>query len=261
MSVRNNLLVGWTTLSITVLAGCANQNNAPESLIEDGERAYRANDFRTATQQLTTYLAGSPAAAEAYRAHYVRGMAYARLGDRTRAQQDLERAARQQQAPEIAWRAAAAVGVLHFEDGAWQPAVTYLSRATAAMPTVPPLDAYLYRLGIAYERSGRWGEALAAYRRIVSTLPNGRYAATAARRLMIEADHFAVQAGLFSRREGADQLAQRLQRAGLPARVQPEARDGATYNAVMVGEFNNYPAAVEMLGRVRAYIPDAQLWP
>lgn len=260
MSIRN-LVVAWVASSAALIAGCASQNQAPEYLIEDGERAYRANDFRTAAQQLTTYLSGEPSSAEAYRAQYVRGMAYAKLGDRPHAQQDLERAARQQQDPEIAWRAAAAVGVLYFEDGAWQPAVEHLSHATSAMPTVPPLDAYLYRLGIAYERSGRWGDALAAYRRIVSTLPNGRYGATAARRLMIEADHFTVQAGLFSRRESADQLAKRLRGAGLPASVRPESRDGTTYNAVMVGEFSNYTAAVDMLGRVRAYIPDAQLWP
>jgi septal ring-binding cell division protein DamX len=99
------------------------------------------------------------------------------------------------------------------------------------------------------------------FRRVVSEFPQGAYAATAERRLQLNADHFAVQCGVFAQIENANQLLARLKQHGLRPHVRPEDRRGTSCYVVLEGRYASYQEANQALSRVRTYVPDAVLWP
>ena len=111
------------------------------------------------------------------------------------------------------------------------------------------------------ERSGRWAEARAPYQRIVDQFPARGLAAAAQRRLQINADHFAVQCGVFSQRKNAESLMIDLERQGLAARIRQEPRRGVPMHVVLVGHYATYEQALQELARVKGYVPKAVLWP
>lgn len=248
-------------MAVVLLGGCQTLSERQRLLLADGERAYNQQRYATSVQHLSRFLAEAGQVPETARAYYVRGMSQALLGRRIEAYADLDRAARQPQDADIAWRASAAQGVLFFEDENWARAAECLGRAVATMPQVAPLDALLFRLGLCHERMGRWLDAQQPYQRIVTQFPTGRYASQAERRISLQAGHFAVQAGVFSEPSHAERVVTELRADGLPAFVRREARDGATYNVVIVGRYDSYDEATRMLARVRGYVPGAQLWP
>jgi cell division septation protein DedD len=96
---------------------------------------------------------------------------------------------------------------------------------------------------------------------VLRAFPTGRYADVSRRRVALQADHFSVQTGVFSRGAGADALAAELREGGLPAFVRREARNGQMCHVVLVGRHAEYEAALRTLARVRGYVPGAQLWP
>lgn len=232
----------------------------PNAQLAEGERAYRQKRYRLAAEQLTTFLDQHPESPEAQRAKYVRGMALARTGQRAAALDDLERASLAADG-EIAWRARAALGVLHFEDHRWPQAGEAFDRAIDQMPPAPPMDALLYRLGLSLERSGRWSDALEAYRQITLEFPGGRYARHAHRRLQLRADSFSVQLGVFGSRRNADRLVRELRQQNVPAYVREELRDGERCFVVVAGRYNAYEDAIQALARMKGYVPRAVLWP
>lgn len=248
-------------LTLLTVAGCGSANDRMRPVLVAGEQSYRAKQYDSTVERLSSFLNAVQVGPEAARARYVRGMALAMLGRRPAAYSDLERAARQSADADIAWRANAVLGVMRFEDENWVAAAAALTAATSHMPQQAPLDALLYRLGLCYERTGRWAAAPATYRRILSEQPNGAYSGLANRRLQLNADHFAVQCGVFSQPPTADRLAADLQQKGLPAYVQREVRNGQTCRVVLVGRYATYPEAISGLARVRGYVSDAVLWP
>jgi len=198
---------------------------------------------------------------ETARALYTRGMARALLGQRAWAYADLQRAALETNEPQLTWQPHAALGILYFEDDNWAAAAQAFAGAVERMPSVAPKDALLFRLGMCQERTGHWSAAQAPYRRVVSEFPQGVYAATAERRLQLNADHFAVQCGVFSRIENANQLLASLKQHGLRPQVRPEDRKGTSCYVVLEGRYASYQEANQALSRVRTYVPDAVLWP
>ncbi|MCK4341720.1 MAG: SPOR domain-containing protein [Phycisphaerae bacterium] len=246
---------------VIVLSGCQGLNQRQRSWLAEGERAYAQKRYSAAVECLTVFLADVKGRPEIARALYVRGMSKALVGRRPQAYADLEKAARLGCDPEITWRAYAVLGVLYFEDQNWTAGAQAFTHAVEKMPTVAPMDALLYRLGLCYERAGRWGEALVPYRRIVSVFPRGAYADRAGRRLQLQADHFAVQAGVFSQPAGAERLVEELRGGNLPAYVRRETRNNQLYHIVLVGRYDSYQQANQMLARVRGHIPAAQLYP
>ncbi len=248
-------------LVLALLVGCNGLNEPQRTCLADGERAYAQRQYRTAIDRLTVFLNRAGNRPEAARALYVRGMSQALAGGRPQAYSDLEQAVRQGADPQVAWRASAVLGILHFEDEHWAAAAQALAYAVSKMPAAPPMDALLFRLGLCYERTGRWSEALAPYRRILSAFPQAAYAARADRRVQLRADHFSIQAGVFSQQAGAEGVAEDLRRGNLPASVQRESRGGQYYYVVLVGRYNSYEQAKSALAQVLGYVPSAVLWP
>lgn len=250
-------------LVVLLCAGCKTPpaTGRPRVRLVEGERAYRAGQYELAVQRLSEFIdqaGGDPAVP---RALYVRGMARAQTAGRPAAYGDLARAAREARDPQIVWSAQAVLGVLHFEDGQWDAAASALAAAVDRMPSVAPRDALLYRLGLCRERTGRWREAEAAYRAILSGFPRGPYAEQAQRRLELQADHFSVQCGVFADRRNAEALARELSAAGLDAHVRPETRAGQACHVVLVGRHATYEAALDALAQVKGHVPGAVLWP
>jgi tetratricopeptide (TPR) repeat protein len=248
-------------LGAILSAGCNALTDRQRSLLVDGERAYQNKQYDTAVQQLSAFLDEVHDRPEVARALYVRGMARALSGKRAWGQADLERAARESTAPQLLWQPQAALGTLYFEDENWEAAAHAFGQAIDHMPAAPPQDALLFRLGLCYERTGRWSAALGPYRRIVTQFPTGLYAEGAQRRCQLAADHFAVQCGLFASLDHANDLVAQLRKQGLRAYVQPEPRKGNTYYVVLEGRYNSYREANQALARVRGYVPQAVLWP
>ena len=154
-----------------------------------------------------------------------------------------------------------ALGILYFEDEDWSAAAQLFAAATTRMPAAAPMDAVLFRTGLCYERMGRWTAALGPYRRIAGQFSSGPYGANAERRLQLRADHFAVQCGVYSRSENADQMVARLQQSGLRTSISQEQRGGTLCYVVLEGHYGTYPEALQALARVRGYVPEAVLWP
>lgn len=244
-----------------VFAGCAENTTQPTLLLAQGERAFNNQQYASANAKLTAYLNRAPDGPDAPRALYVRAMAAALLGKRDAAYEDLERAIYASPDLDISWRIHAVTGIMRFEDQAWEDAARSLYRAVERMPSTPPMDALLYRLGLCYERTGRWQAAQEPFRQIVARFPTGRYADHARRRIALQADHFAVQAGVFRDSDGAERLVAELRADGLDAYIRHQPRGGDSYNVVLVGRYGTYESAYETLRRVRGYVENAQIWP
>ncbi len=259
-SMRNRVKLAallWTGLMV---AGCG-LTERQRTLLLDGERAFRDRRYPLAVEQLTAFLGEAESRPEAARALYVRGMALALSEQRTRAYADLQHAAADRRDPQIASRARGMLGVLHFEDGHWEEAAREIASATSALPSEPPVDALLFRLGVCRERLGQWGNVQPSYRRIVTEFPSGPYGALASRRLELNADHYSVQCGVFSRPNGASALVEKLRTSGFSASVRREARSGAVQHVVVVGRYATYAEAINALARVKGIVPEAVLWP
>ena len=260
MYTRGTFLISWA-LGLAALSGCAGLNERQQAWLTEGEEAYRAKRYNVAVERLSLLIDEVKDRPTAARARYVRGMTYSLAGQRALAYADLEQAARDAKDPDVAWRADAVLGVLCFEDEKWAAAAAALARAADKMPSAPPLDALLYRLGLCQERMGHWAEAQIAYRRIVSSFPGGAYAQNASRRLELNAEHFAIQCGVFSQPRIADSRVAELRQRGLAAYVRPETRQGPGYYVVLVGRYDSYTDAKLALAKVRGYVPSAVLWP
>lgn len=247
-------------LLVLGLTGCQQSTVSVETRLVDGERAFRAKQYGQAVSDLDAYLAQAKPA-EVPRARYVRGMALALLGRRTEAYADLQFATQHTGSGDLSWQPHAALGVLFFEDEQWDVAARLFQTAVERMPETPPRDALLYRVGLCYERAGRWREARARFDQVASRYGSGAYGELARRRVRLNAEHFAVQCGVFSQRQNAEQMVADLGRRGLRAYVRPEPRGGETFYVVLEGQYSNYAAAKLALARVRGHIPQAVFWP
>jgi tetratricopeptide (TPR) repeat protein len=252
------ILAGVTGL----LVGCeAGGGPSAGALLVEGEQAYEAQRYSQAVTSLTQYIERSEAPRDRTRALYVRAMSHALLGRRQAAYADLMEASQTLSDRRLIWRVHAVLGILRFEDEQWSMAAREFERAVEAMPAIPPKDALLYRLGLCYERSGSWTQAMVQYRRILQEFPRGPYVGYASRRVELKADHFAVQCGVFSTVEAARKLTEQLRGADLKASRRVETRGGKQLYVVVVGRYTSYAEAERMLAQVRSYIPDAQMWP
>ena len=244
-----------------VLTGCSGLTEQQRAWLAEGRQAFEQQRYTRAVQQLSRFLdevAGKPETTEAL---YVRAMSHAKSGQRAQAYNDLQRCVAMSTNPDVAWRAQVVLGTLSFEDERWDAAGQAYGAAAKTMPPVPPMDAVLFRIGQCYERTGRWTEAQGSYRALVDHFPVGVNAAAARRRIQLNADHFAVQCGVFSRRENADRLRMDLKANGLEAYVRQEPRDQRTMYVVLVGRHASYGEARQQLATVRVHVRDAVLWP
>lgn len=259
--MRNPRLLIFVGLGLVGLLSACNEPDARiAAQLAAGEQAYRNKQYPSAVRSLSAVADQSKNAKQVGRALYVRGMVRAATNDRLKAYSDLGRAA-EIGGPDIAWRARSVLGVMQFEDQSWSGAARTLQAAIDDAPDAPPKDALLYRLGLCRERCGAWNDALDAFAQIARKFPSGVYAPLAKRRLTLRPTNFAVQCGVFAQPASADRMIADLRRSGFEAYARREERGGQTIRVVLVGRFNRYDDAIQMLRRAKAYVNEAVLWP
>jgi len=262
-NVRSWCVVLGTAGSLLALSGCVNTLTAQQRLwLARGQESYEREHYARAIEQLTCFLDEVHEGPEVARALYVRGMSNAKAGRRAQAYADLRRCVTTPGDPDSVWRAHVVLGTLQFEDGQWEQAAQDLQAATARMPATPPKDAVLYRLGLCYERAGRWDQARSLYQEITKAFAGGSYARDARRRYNRNAQHFAVQCGAFRERRNAEALCADLGSKGLEGYVRQEVYGRTPMYIVLVGRYVAYEEALSQLAMIeRQFVPDAILWP
>ncbi|MFQ5807528.1 MAG: SPOR domain-containing protein [Phycisphaerae bacterium] len=262
------VLQAWYGLSgraglLLVLGGCANGLTEQQRLwLARGQDYYEHEDYTRAIDQLSRFLGEVREGPGVARALFVRGMSNAQAGHRAPAYADLRRCAATPADDEITWRAYLVLGTLHFEDRQWAQAAQKLRATAERMPTGPPKDTVLYRLGLCHERTGRWRAAAQFYSEITKSFSGGKYARAAYRRLRLNANHFAVQCGAFRGKNNAETLRDNLEGKGLRAYVRQEIGGRRPLYVVLVGRFADYDEALAQLAMIkRQFVPDAVLWP
>jgi tetratricopeptide (TPR) repeat protein len=264
MRLDLKLIAALSILPLTV--GCPEPASTDIQLLEEGRRAYDAKQYDRAIEILTRFINAGTDREQLAVALYTRGAAEAAGAQpgtprRQRAYADVQRAAASSSDPTLQWRAAALLGTMYFEDEQWASAIAQYRTAIERMPKASPMDMLLYRQGLCLERTNRWSEARTVFQWIVNEFTGGPYAAAALRRIALNADHFAIQCGVFAEKRNAEKLAADLRAKGYSADVRPELIERRTKQVVFVGRFTDYAEALRELARVKASIPDAVLWP
>ena len=247
---------------LLAVSGCASGLTGPQqNLLQQGRERYEVKDYGRAIDCLSRFLAEVNEGPELSRALYMRGMSNAQAGRRAEAYADLHRCVAIPDDREAVWRAHIVLATLYFEDQRWQPAADSLREAADRMPRAAPRDTILYRLGLCYERTGRWQAARPVYGEIVRSYAHGGYTDVASRRLRLNASCFAIQCGAFREAKNAEMLRATLRNKGLDAYVSEDARGRVRYYTVLVGRYSTYDHARSQLAFVQQTVPDAILWP
>lgn len=242
--------------------GCAStQGGAAINKLYEAHSAYDSGDFPRAARLAGEFVAASPKGSDASRAYYVRALTHARDGRRSAAYDDLNRALEASDDPDVRWRALAQRGVMRFEDERWAEASADLEAAIDRMPRSGRTDWFLYRLGQALERTGRWADARAKFQRVVNEFPTGPVTPNARRRLALNLDHFSIQCGVFQKKENATRVAADLGRQRFASGVYREARPEGDHWVVRVGRYETYAEAQAAHARVKSHVADAVIWP
>jgi cell division septation protein DedD len=116
----------------------------------------------------------------------------------------------------------------------------------------------LYRLGICYARLGQWPAARDLFSKLICLFPGSAMEPRA--RDYLAADGWSVECGSYARPKEADDLADRLRKAGLTSirRVQDVRLQR---HLVQVGAFPTYREARTVLAQVLRIVPEAHIVP
>lgn len=260
------LLIGFGIL----LTGCQGQLTVDQRRTYDNARnTYDRGDYRGAAVMLTRFEEKAPLEApETAEAIYVRGLANAKAGQRDAAYSDFRKCISVAKSNELQAKAYSSLGQMYYEDRQWDQAVINLRAAASRMGPSPSRDkdAVMARLAEALQEQGRWSEARQSQTTIATRPPEfagsaspyrNDAAATAAR----GAQHYAVQAGVFSSLANAERRAGELRRANFDAYIQQETRNRASVHVVLVGRFASQDEARRRMADVKRVVPDAVLWP
>lgn len=248
-------------LAVLAVTGCQSVTAEQRAWLDSGKAAYQSDNYDRALSDLTRFINAVPDQPETSEAQYIRALSLLKLGRRLDARTEFARCAETAADRDVRWRAYTTLGTIDYEDHQWTNAARSYA---AALEIAPPADAVpivLFRLGVCYERIGRWSDAPPAYQRIVDEFPQSSVAEAARRRLELRASHFAVQCGVFSSESNAMNETQRLRAEGLQAYARPELRSGVRVYVVLVGKYSRYEDAITDLGRVKGYVESAVLWP
>ncbi len=270
---RGSLGIG----AMLVLSGCASGlTEQQRTWLTTGQEYYEREDYARAIDQLSRFLDEVREGPEVAQALYVRGVSNAQAGQRAPAYADLRRCVATPTDADVVWRAYVVLGTLHFEDGQWRQAAEHLRAGAERMPATAeespavadrepaasPKDLVLYRLGLCYERTGRWDAARRLYHEVMTAFPTGSAAWDARRRYNRDAHHFAVQCGAFRTSANAETQRDNLQGKGLEAYVRQEVHGRTPLYLVLVGRYGAYDEALGQLAMIkREFVPDAILWP
>ena len=259
--MRNQLPAAVVLAGGLLLTGCQGLSKQQQMWLNRGEQAYEQRRFQHAIEQLSLFVNDVPERPETAQALYIRALSHVGAGQRHQARADLTRCLEIAKDVDIRWRALSVLGTMDYEDGQWAAAARHYAAAAEDASKEPPTDVMLFRLGVCFERTGRWDRAWETFERIIAEFPTGSAARDARRRLEIHAKHFAVQCGVFGVRQNAENLVADLRRDGLFAYIRTEPRNRVLMHVVLVGKCAGYEEALRELARVKGYVPRAVLWP
>ena len=137
---------------------------------------------------------------------------------------------------------------------------TALGEFSAALPGLADADVRAwasYRMGLCYQRLGRFKEADQVFVQVQRDFPDTTPARRAAS--MHGAREFHVQVGTYQAAASADLVMASLRSQGMPARR--IERPGTRLNVVLAGPYRTYPEAQAARKRVLGAYPDALIVP
>lgn len=247
-------MAAW--IGLAVLPGC-NGPVPPHAamMLVEARQAYLDGDDVTVVVETDRFLREFCKRQEACEAYYLRGLARQRAGDLEEAATDLTQAAQMTRRADLAGRTEMALGMVAESRGDDAAATDHYRRSLAALgETASPSQEVLFRLACCLQRLGQWRAADLQFEKLLYGFPDSPHTAQARLRVVCRA--WTIQAGAFDRRVNADTLTQRLQAAGLPARVVP-VQAPEVLLAVQVGRFSTYAEAADELAGVRRLSDDA----
>ena len=242
------------------LAGC--QQQVDKKLTEGigkGLQAYYQRNLVSAEQLLTSAIAvdpHSPAAAEGY---YVRGLVRNDRGEVRLAEMDFFVAMELSKREDLKTNCQISLGSIAYNNGDYRHAYEYYLKASDHLPKMAPNESVLYRLGVCCQNIGQWEEAKKHFARVRRDFPYTQAVGWAEKRMKY--NFFTVQAGVFSRAEGARRAMAGLQNAALPATAITRRDGDVTHQIIYVGKYNDYASAAKILERVKKIVPDARIVP
>lgn len=254
----------WTIATFALLvtaglAGCQQVNPQLAEGIRKGERQYVRGNYVAAERVLSGALEHDPNSAAAAEAYYIRGLTRLKRSQMRLAEQDLTVALDLAGREDLRTNCRVCLGSISYERGQWWRAYDQYRHVADKLADVGPNDWVLYRLGDAAQKIGKWDEAKKYLARVIREFPKSQAAASAQRRLKY--DYFTIQAGVFSKRAGANSRVVLLQNAKLPARKETRYSGNGNLQAVCVGKYETFISASRTLTRVKKLVPDARIVP
>jgi outer membrane protein assembly factor BamD (BamD/ComL family) len=259
--IRTIALLFSIAVILQLMGACTDVPEEGLRLLRDGNAQYQTGQHEEAIRSTTTFIeryGKSPAAAEA---HYVRGMARLAKGQRDEAGKDFYATIERSKRQELTARAKAELGNMAFDDRDFAGAADWFKDSLPQLPKQAPYDEMAYRLGVAYQRTGRWDQARKTFAAILDEYAGQPVEALARRQVAWNHDFFAIQCGAYRQAANADAQVAKLRAAGIHARTVPDTWDNQPLFVVLVGQYDNYSKALKELPRVKQIAGDAIVRP
>ena len=231
-----------------VSAGCApDMGGRARRALLLGYEAYGRGDNQAALRYSSSFLTTHAYTDGAGEAHYLRGLAADRLGDRPTARADWMLALKRTRSDDVRAHVFLAFGDVAYEsDNLPMAEKMYRKSLSLARQRREPAQHAWYRLGHVLQRRGRWRDADECFGRLIEHFGESDRATQARRRL--HAGAWTIQAGAFARKSNADALARKLSRRGLAAATAPRHATGRdVHHIVSVGRYDTYEQAEQTL--------------
>jgi tetratricopeptide (TPR) repeat protein len=249
-------------IALTVTAmGCSQLPHEAKSMLEKGQQLHDAGRYDESVKTLDRFLASYGSGPGAPEAHYIRGLSLIELDQLRRGRKDLEQALAASKWPDLTANVHASMGGLDWRQGEMASALGHYRQALAGLEDEPPKDIVLYRLALGLQRQGQWSQARRYFAEVIDGYPESKVRRAARFRFSWTRKFFTIQAGAFSERKHAQKQADRLQKAGLPARQRADTRSGRPLYVVHVGQYDTYAAAQDRLPAVRRVAGEAMIVP
>ena len=200
-------------------------------------------------------------------AHYWAGKCDLQQGNTRSAKLNFSRAVASQLGPDLEAAALLGLGDACYNEKNYSQALGYYRRvASPRLSGRVRAEEVQFKLGMCQKELGRTRTADKHFERVTKAGPEGEYAslatkmrsappaasARAAAASRLAPGGWDVQAGVFSRREGASDLQRRLRSGGFRSSLTSERKAGSVYYSVRVGRPSSEAAAKETARRLSA---------
>jgi len=228
--------------------------------LQAADKAFRQHDDPSAIEACTRFIRMYPHAEQTGEAYYIRGLARIRLGETLQGKADFIKALELTKRKDLIALAHCRLGELAYRAGQMDEAKIHYKSALKAVPQgASPADEAMYVLGCILQREGKWIEADVYFDRVIYLFRDSPFSKRASQR--VHARGWTVQAGALSRVEMAKVLEKKLQRKGLPARMDADLKEGKLLYVVYIGSYKTHNEAQRELVRVRKIASDAFITP